>query len=222
MVWWTIAAGIAVLALCVWFSSVTATFSFHRVINDDRLAFKIRALFGLVRYHYIIPSIKFKGLFEGIQIKSKTNTSGTKAEQDHQQIDLPKITEFYHSSKRLIQNAEGFSEWLTAALSDWRCVHLRWHTHIGLGDAPGTAVAVGMAWGAKCSLLHYVLNHVQLKTSPDLAVVPQYNHNHFSTNLLAVGRIRLGRALVDSAILLWRIWKVRGGVSTWRKILFAK
>ncbi|MCC2683377.1 MAG: hypothetical protein K0R75_276 [Paenibacillaceae bacterium] len=222
MVWWTIAAGIAVLALCVWFSSITATFSFHRVLNDDRLAFKIRALFGLVRYHYIIPSIQFKGLFDGILIKTKANTSATKPVQEHQQIDLPKITEFYRSSRRLIENAEGFSDWLRDALSDWRCEHLRWHTHIGLGDAPDTAVAVGMAWGAKCSLLHYALNHVQLKAQPDLAVVPQYNRTHFSTNLLAVGRIRLGKALIDSVILLWRIWKVRGGVSTWRKILFQK
>jgi hypothetical protein len=222
MVWWTIAAGIAAMALCIWFSSITATFTFHRVLNDDRLAFKIRALFGLVRYQYIIPSIQFRGLFDGVMIKTKANTSGTKAEQDHQQIDLPKINEFYRTGKRLIQHAEGFSDWLTAVLTDWRCIHLRWHTHIGLGDAPDTAVAVGLAWGAKCSLLHYALNHVQLQTQPDLAVIPQYNRNHFSTNLLVIGRIRLGNALIDTAFLLWRIWKVRGGVSTWRKILFDK
>jgi hypothetical protein len=99
------------------------------------------------------------------------------------------------------------------------CTQFRWQTRIGLGDAPETAITTGIVWGLKSSLLGLTLPHIDLKTKPFVQVAPQYNSQHFSTDLLCKLQIRVFYLVQAAFRLLPRIWKAKGSWKSWQHIL---
>ena len=75
MVW--IGSFIIFAIIVVLFSFIRGEFYFSRVKDNDTLSVEMRALFGLIRYRYVIPIIQFKGFTKGILIKSETSNQHT-------------------------------------------------------------------------------------------------------------------------------------------------
>lgn len=220
MIWWYAVAALAVLLVVMTlYSRITVKFVIKRVRDDDRFTFSLRALFGLIRFHYDIPMVRLKGLLPRLIVeKEQSRPYGTQTEAE-QEIDLHKIMGYYRQTKQLIDATKGFSEWADYMLSQWKCTRLRWTTHVGVGDAPETAVAAGIIWSLKTTLLGFAFQRVKLAARPQLAVVPQYNRAQFSTDALGIMEIPLGKAIAGGLLLLIRILKVKGGLKTWRTVL---
>ncbi|WP_240343881.1 DUF2953 domain-containing protein [Paenibacillus sp. SYP-B3998] len=215
------------MLIVVMSSFIRGEFYFSRVKDNDTLSVEMRALFGLVRYRYVIPIIQFKGFGQGIMIKSETVTKSNSksksnaelkdAQKEH--ITKEKIISFYKKAKIALVNTLHLYDWMKMTLAKVECTELRWTTRVGVGDAPETAITTGAIWAIKSSLLGFGIQYIKLQTKPMIDVVPQYNQMHFDTELRAAGRIRVWFVLLAGVRLVVRAAKVKGGLRAWIQIL---
>ncbi|MEC0232697.1 DUF2953 domain-containing protein [Paenibacillus alba] len=218
MLWIGLAVLIVIIAIIVvLISFIRGEFYFSRVRDNDTLSVEVRALFGIVRYRYVIPIIQFKGFAQGIMIKSEVvNKASTKLKdesKDH--ITKDKVIAYYNEAKVLLENTLQLYSWLKQTLARVECTELKWITRVGVGDAPETAITTGAIWGIKSTLLGFTIRYVKLMTKPRVDVIPQYNQKQFSTEFRFAGRIRVWFALFAGVRLLVRAAKVKGGLRTW-------
>jgi hypothetical protein len=139
---------------------------------------------------------------------------------DKLHINREWIMQFYDRVQIIVKNIFNLTEWTKDTLSHVECTYVRWHTRVGIGDAPETAVVTGLLWGVKSSLLSFVMSRICLKAQPDVQVVPQYNQQLFSTDLICKAQIRLGHVLMAGLRLVVRMLKGQGSLREWRQILF--
>ncbi|MFD0694886.1 DUF2953 domain-containing protein [Paenibacillus sp. GCM10027628] len=221
MFWLGLVGFLIVIALLItMFSFIRGEFYFSRVKDNDTLSMEMRALFGLVRYRYVIPIIQFKSFAQGIMIKSetvnKTSTELKDATKDH--ITKEKVVEFFKQAKIALVNTLNFYDWMKQTLAKVQCTEIKWITRIGIGDAPETAITTGAIWAIKSSLLGFAAKFVQVQTRPRVEVIPQYNEPQFSTEFRLAGRIRVWFVLFAGVRLLARAAKIKGGIRTWYQI----
>ncbi|MBP1962018.1 DUF2953 domain-containing protein [Paenibacillus aceris] len=201
-------------------SFIRGEFYFSRVKDNDTLSVEMRALFGLIRYRYVIPIIQFRGFTKGILIKSeivnKTYAKLKDESKDH--ITKDKVIQFYKEAKEALVHTLNLYDWTKQTLAKVECTELKWITRVGVGDAPETAITTGAIWGIKSSLLGFTMRYVQVKATPRVDVIPQFNAKHFSTEVRIAGRIRVWYVLFAGVRLMVRASKVKGGIRTWIQI----
>ncbi|WP_164821722.1 DUF2953 domain-containing protein [Paenibacillus koleovorans] len=222
-VWSGLGVALLLLLLLIWFSDVRTGIHFSRVAEDDHFNIRVRALFGLVRFEYSVPIMKFKGL-KGLLIEQQSGTSLpgdlNKKTEDEEWIDKHRIRLFLDQTKQLLKYTEGLTEWTRQSMKKVRCTELRWSTRIGVVDAPETAILSGIVWGVKSAVMRVAYKYVNVQAKPVLHVFPIYNRTHFSTEFIVVTHIRAGQALLAGLRLLPRIKRVKGGFLVWRRTLF--
>jgi hypothetical protein len=203
-------------------SRVRIDFTASRVKDNDHITVIVRALFGLFRYRVHIPTIDFRNLADGIMVKHKANSNALPgaAVTDKTHIDREWVMQFYDRMQIIVKNIFNLMEWTKDTLAHVECTYVRWHTRVGIGDAPETAVVTGLLWGVKSSLLSFVMGRICLKAQPDVQVVPQYNQQLFATDLACKAQIRLGYVLKAGVRLAVRMMRGQGNLKTWQQILF--
>lgn len=221
MYWWYGAAFVFVtLCIVVWYSEIRMVATFKKVEADERVLFSVRLLYGLIKYELNIPIIRFFGLIKGLGIKVKQLHFQHETE-DKQSINIQSLKEFYRRIQLLLSFTDSLKQWGARTLSHLHLTNLKWSTHVGVGEAPETAIAAGMVWSVKSTLIGYFFNRLHPSSSlPELNVVPQYNQVHFSTHFYINANIRLGHALTDAFVLLVRIMRAKQGLKMWRHVLF--
>jgi hypothetical protein len=219
--WLLLIAFIILFAIFV-SSNISGEFYFSRAQNNDQLVVEAKALFGLIRFRFEVPIIKFKNFAEGILIKAeavnKTNSALVGKEKQH--ITKDQIIDFYHKGKLLLQNTLNMYGWMKETLCRVQCTKFIWTTRVGIGDAPETAITAGIVWGIKSSLAGFILQYFSLRTKPRLSVIPQYNQPQFIMELSFAGKIRVYHAIWAAFRLFSKIIKVKGGVRAWYQVIF--
>jgi hypothetical protein len=223
MIWLWMLLIIGVLIVVALASTVKIRFHLIRETNNDHFTLKVKALFGLIQYKIEVPYINFNWL-RGFDFRAeRSNLSATNlAAEDRAHLSLESIADKYRTFKILVQNFVGFDKWLTDTLSHAKCTELQWVTRIGLGDAPNTAISVGVIWGLKTNLLGYITKHITLDSDiqPHLAVDPQFNQSHFSTMVISMIHIRLAYVVLAGFWFVVRLLRTKGGLKTWQNQLF--
>lgn len=218
--WW--AAGGALLLWMLLASWIRVLISFTRLDGNDELTVDAHALFGLVKLRYTIPIMRLRSLQEGLELKTERvdkNENEMNSEREHA-VTLHKIRQAFANARLLLEHCFQFNEWLRGVVSRVRCTSLVWNTAVGLSDAAQTAIATGVLWSLKTSLLSWLLRRLRLETQPRLKVMPAFNQWQFTTELLCKLQIRLGTVLFAGFRLLVRIAKTKGGIKTWQRVLF--
>jgi hypothetical protein len=218
LLWVGLTIGIVIIAIIVVLCSfIRGEFYFSRVKDNDTLSVEMRALFGLVKYRYVIPIIQFKGFTRGIFIKSETVNSSKSELKDETRdhITKDKVIAYYKDVKEILVHTLNLYGWMKMTLAKVECTELKWVTRIGLGDAPETAITTGAVWAIKSSLLGFSIPFVKLVAKPRIDVIPQYNQKQFATELRFAGRIRMWFVVIAGVRLVYRAAKVKGGIRTW-------
>jgi hypothetical protein len=214
------------VAVVLWISlsHVHLQFYFSRVKDNDHFFIDFKMLGGLVSYHVDIPFVEYGGIYSGVLVKMQSIMSLPKdqLQHKHKQITPEHISDIYQWAKRLLAHVKGFTNWLRHMLTHVKCNELRWVTRIGVGDAPETAIAVGMLWAMKSTLFGYIFQYVILQTKPKISIQPYYNHTEFSTEFSCHVKVRLGFLFFSLLLLLWRIVKSKDGLKTWQGVLFRR
>lgn len=222
MTWWgwMLIFGTA-LVLALLASKVSFELFYSREKDNDRLYIYCKAVYGLVQYRFEVPVIAFRNFARGIMVKEEhvnelgdnLMAEGTKA------INKERVLEFFRKARLFVEATYQMRDWLYDTMSKVTCTKLVWHTRIGLGEAPETAITTGMIWTLKSSALTYLFTHIKRCGNPSIQVIPDYQRMIFTTELHWKGRMRFDQACASLLLFLVRALKKRGSLKAWQKIL---
>lgn len=216
---------VIVLLLVLLASYIHFHFRLCRMGTDDRIELDIKAVFGLVKFHYELPALVFQGMEKGIKVKlEESGIAPVRTDKDEdEQIDKELVSVWLRNVRKALKATHGLKKWLASTLSHLQITKFDWSTDFSLGDAAGTATAVGALWGMKWTLAGRFSSMVRLKKAPKLFVAPVFRDELcFSTEAVIVGKLSMGYTLFAGFVLLRRISKVEGGLRRWKELLSRK
>jgi hypothetical protein len=209
------------LVLLVGLSYLRIHFLFSRVKDNDLLSVQFKLLGGLLKFCIVVPYEQYRGVCSGILIKlgALGKKQESKPDKPKQQFSPERLSELFQWAKRALSHVDEVTDWLRDMVTHMKCSEFRWDTRIGVGDAAETAVATGMLWALKSSIIGFVFHYVVLQTKPMVTIQPQYNNMTFTTALSCDAKIRLGHIILSVFRLGWRIIRSKGSLKSWQKIL---
>ncbi|GIQ69383.1 hypothetical protein XYCOK13_22070 [Xylanibacillus composti] len=225
MVWAAYIVAILLVKILIFNSKVNISLHVERHGNNDRTLVMAWFLFGLIRYTYDVPTIKFKGLMQGAEVKVKEEQdvgASQQATDSQQRIDANTVLHFFERAKKLLDQTISLTGWVRQTLTHFRCTELRWKTSVGLDDAADTAITTGLIWGLKTSMLGMLFQFVRLDTRPQLDVLPAYHQQQFTIDLTATVQTKVWWLVVATIRLLRRMRKLGLNKKTVRQVLASR
>jgi len=221
MWWWVaIAAAAIVLLAAVLLSNVRVLVKYYREGENDEIDASLKALFGLVKLRYKVPTVELKPWLSGIRLKvAQQESSEALPELDFAREEIER---FIRRVRKLVVHMKNYKQFFAGTLQHVHVEELRWETRFGLGDAAETGVTGGVVWGLKSAALGFASRWVALERRPAMQVTPVFNKPTFRTDVLVRTRIRVFRILLIGTMLLVRIFRRRGGWIVWFRILFGR
>ncbi|GIO30823.1 MULTISPECIES: DUF2953 domain-containing protein [Paenibacillus] len=214
-------AVIVIMIIAAAMSNITCTVRYKKEGSDDRAEVDIRMLFGFVRFHYEMPKLKFENMKKGFLLKlEKQNSISRKSGGAmHARINKRKIELWSQDVRILLKSTVSLKKWLQHTFAHVRVHDLNWSTRISAGEAEWTAVATGVLWSIKTTLVGWLSYQVRMKKNPHLNVIPEFTDEmSFSTEFFCVSRLSFGYAMYASFVLMSRILQVEGGVKKWFRL----
>jgi len=209
------------LAVLAGMSMIKAEVAVSREGGNDEAFIRITVFGGLIKMKLDIPDMLSRGWQYASKFELADPNRGKQPEEKAKQAGMGAGR--FGRLRRMMTwaDAADFAQWAKASLKRVRCRELSWSTEIGAGDAAETALAAGLVWAAKGTLLGLGLQRfVKLEKLPVLSVKPLYGEMRFSTRFRCIFAIRLGHAIGAGLGLLIRILKAKGGIVSWRSTRF--
>ncbi|MEC0089812.1 DUF2953 domain-containing protein [Paenibacillus macquariensis] len=219
---------LVLLVITVLLSKINMDIRLSKYGKNDEVVFNITMLYGLIRYHYDLPMLKFENMKKGLTVKvNKRKNVGmgasTSKEDSETQVNRRKIDLWMREVHEILEATESFKIWMKRTLSRLSIVKLTWSTQFSIGDAASTAIATGVVWSVKTFIIGWLSYQVRMKNHPQLVVVPVFEDNpQFSTDISCTAHITLGYALYAGSVLIFRVLKIKGGVKRWKALLFKR
>lgn len=221
---WIMAGGFffVIVVLLALASPVVIKGHVKRVGHNDEAEIKVKALFGLIRYRYKVPTIKWSGMMSlKVEEQVKASNAGINTwKQFEDEINKKKVENAIDKYKQILHLTRNLKGWAKDTLSRVKLTQWHWETSLGTGDAMWTAMATGAVWSIKTSILGLISQMVQLSSQPAMSVEPDYKHPSFTTEWSCIAQIRFGYAILAGLQLLVRTKNWKGGIKTWQSILF--
>ncbi|KTD87123.1 DUF2953 domain-containing protein [Paenibacillus etheri] len=221
--WLVIPLGLLVLAMVlVLSSSIDFRIRCYKHGKNDLLELDVTTLFGLIKLHYELPRLVFKGLEQGVIGKFKETGTAIKGVDTvkEEQFDKERIEHWRDNIQLAVKSTRGLKKWFKETVSHVKISKLDWSTDFSLGDAADTAIASGAVWGLKWSIVGFISQWVKLKHNPRVFVKPVFQDEHsFSMEFVCEGKMSVSYAVYASLQLLLRVLRETGGISNWRKLL---
>lgn len=221
--WLVIPLSLLVIAIILVLSSfIDFRIRFYKQGRNDLIELDVTSLFGLVKLHYELPQLIFKGLTEGVWGKYKETGTATKGVDTvkEEEFDKERLTRWKNNAQMALKSTHGLKVWIKNFLSHVKVTRLDWSTDFSLGDAADTAIAVGAMWGVKWTIIGYISHWVKLTQNPRVFVKPVFEDEP-SYSMEFVGKGRLSVAYVSYALLqlFGRVLRESGGIRKWSKLL---
>ncbi|WP_340024491.1 DUF2953 domain-containing protein [Paenibacillus sp. FSL K6-1096] len=224
--WLAIPLILLLLVLLMFLLVLASSIHFHfracRKGKDDRIEFDIKAVFGLVKFHYEVPILVFENLERGIKVHiEQSGIAPVKRDSDEEaQVDKEAVTDWLKNVRIALKATKGLNKWFRDTLSHIEISTFDWSTDFSLGDAAATATAAGALWGMKWTMIGFVSQRVRLLKAPRMFVAPVFRDEFsFATEAVCKGKLSAGYALYSGLLLLRRASKIEGGLGRWKKLL---
>jgi hypothetical protein len=189
------------LVVIVFFTKVKIYILFGRQGEEDQGEVVITVLGGLIKRRLKIPTIDFKNLDKGIEVKAETD-SATSEKKNRSFINKDFIEHFYEKYEELLHRISHLQEMVRWFFARITCEHWKWETMIGTGDAAEAGVLTGVVWSVKSNVLGFLSHYIRWVTVPKLDVVPNFGQAVFQTTYEGIFHFRLGN-LIRFGIKLW-------------------
>lgn len=211
---------VMMIVLC---STITIQVKARKSNQDETIKIEAIMLFGMIHFHYIIPSMRLTSLQKGLKVENDhaDNLFKGHTNSEKQHINKEKIDEWSEQAKELLKSTEGLLPWLKTTTKKISFQQFHWSTNVSLPDAAVTATLTGALWAIKSTLVGWLSRYISLKNQPKLFVVPLFNSPPiFTTEFSCIAKIRCGHAIHAGLVLIVRVLKVKGGMRKWLNILF--
>lgn len=181
--WW-MAAGLFLFALG-WFifhSPVTLRGVYRRVGHDDEAEVHFRMLFGAVSYTFQLPKV-----------------------QHRQTLNAKVANDWLAQIRKRIVITDGWWTWLSQLLSKTTVTEWKWRSEVGTRDAMWTALATGMVWAIKTTVIGILSQFVRLPEIPLMSVKPVYGADWVATELYFAAEMKFGTFAWRWLVLVYRV-----------------
>ncbi|NMO96930.1 DUF2953 domain-containing protein [Paenibacillus lemnae] len=227
MTFWII-IGIALLALlliaCVLILVSTITITPHIMLagRNTEAVIHIKSLYGIWNPSFAVP---FRDAQDGDGSSEEEFPQSffgrRQPEGDESETKESEGSRFsWKDIKKLLQATDDFKTWLLKSMKIFKLSSVLWSSNIALDDAAQTATASGTLWGFKHTVLGWLSFHLKLKSAPEIHIYPDFNGPpSFSTTFHCTVRVPVWRLVIAGFGLLIRIWRVEGGLRTWKHML---
>ncbi|QHT60492.1 DUF2953 domain-containing protein [Paenibacillus lycopersici] len=223
---WMIAAGLFfLLVLAIALSPVVIRGRIKRMGEDDDAELSIRALLGLVNFHWQLPEMKFNGV--AMELKRELtaeNVASSGTDVGKSSVNLQSIMKSIDWTQALLQHTDDLLGWVKKTLGHVRVTEWKWVSAVGTGDAMWTAMLTGTVWSAKTTVIGVLSQLIQLETDPELTVQPVFQAAYFSTEGKFTAKVSFGYAIFAGIRLAVKMKHaaaegVPRGVVGWQRIL---
>ncbi|RAP76436.1 DUF2953 domain-containing protein [Paenibacillus montanisoli] len=209
---WMIGAGLFfLLLLIIMLSPVVIKGHMKRIGTDDDAELRIRALLGLIHYHWQLPVMRFKGM--SVELKKEMtaeNAGGGSSDVKMQRMDAQTIMRSIDMTQMMLKHTDDLLGWVRKTLNHIQLTELRWKTAVGTDDAMWTAMLTGMVWSVKTTALGIISQLVRLTAEPNLTVEPVYQKTYFATEGQFTAKVSFGYAIIAIMLLFIRIKRAKG------------
>lgn len=184
-----IAVGLIVILLAViLFSYIECKIIVHVSGTHPRIWVGIRACYGLIRFKYEVKKVDLETIKQTKRFGDDKNDMGK------------------------------FAKVFISLLSQTHVIMYQWDMELGLGEAPQTAIASGLAWSLLSVVTGVATQYITFDVIPSIQVIPKYNDLSFLTRLVCISRLRVVHSIGAVYMLIYRILRAKGGVKPWRNI----
>lgn len=221
---WLIAA---ILFFLLIFTAAMSTVVIHgsirRIGDNDNAELRIKALLGLINYHWQLPVMRFKGL--GMELKQESSAENIGGKHNNMavtDVNMEKIVQSIEKARLVLKHTDNLLGWVRTFLGHVRLVEWQWRTAVGTGDAVWTAMLTGMVWSVKTTAVGVLSQLVRLQGQPEITVDPKFGETQFTTDGQFTAKIRFGYVIYAGVVLMRRMKKANGtvkGLMGWQKIL---
>ncbi|WP_164545561.1 DUF2953 domain-containing protein [Paenibacillus albus] len=185
----------------------------QRVGTDDDAELRIRALFGLIHYHWQLPIVKFKlTKVEFKEEKTTANAGGEDSDTSMQHINSHTIMKSIENWKLLLKQTQDMMGWVRKTLSHVRLTEWKWKTTVGVDDAMWTAMLTGLIWSVKTTTIGVLSQFIRLTAEPNITVDPMYQRPYFATEGQFTAEVTFGYAIFAAIRLIFKMRKAQNGV----------
>jgi hypothetical protein len=153
-------------------------------------------MYRYLRYTLKVPIIQFDAKDHAVKMKEeKQSSAGTKKEKK-KRITFQQLKKQYYSFQHVLVHVKNFYRIIQGFFMKIKITKVSWHSAIGLGDAPASAIAAGSLWGLKGIVLQLINTFFILKGNPSISVVPVFQGMHSETRFFCMVSFRIGHAIV--------------------------
>jgi len=214
--WWIVALIVLLLVAVALVSELRVKLAYFREGEDDEVDIDIKALYGLVRFRYKVPTIQLKPKLDGFRMKIKQQHTG---QEPVVEFTREEIETFIRKVRKLLAHMKEYKDWLAGTLHHLHLTEMRWETRFGNGDAPETGLSAGVLWSLKSAVVGYASRWVTLAERPSLRVTPVFGRPCFRTEARLCMHTPIYRLVVVGAMLMYRVVRKRGGWQVWFRTL---
>jgi hypothetical protein len=217
---WSVLVFVLFVTVFACLSHIRVRVRYSRSGQLDQLVIVFQAVYGLIRYQVILPSIVMRGLNVVYNEKRSGSIPGI-GEHKHRHrriIGRGTVKRYAKAYRVILRNTRMFKQWARQTLKKIECTRWRLDFRVGTGDAASTAVVTGLLWAVSGCAAGAASQFLRLKASPHSQVSPNYSATEFTVVWEADFRIRLGSVVwailklgkrtvhATHALRAWRSW----------------
>ena len=211
--WLAVAAAVAAAFLAAMLSSVRIRVRYSHSGKFDQLIVIVKALYGLIRFRAVVPSIMVRGC--GI-VYRQLNAGMGKKEDERNSIDRRSLRRYRRAFRSLELSTRSFRRWMVETMKKVECTRWRMDITVGTGDAALTGAAAGLFWAILGCAIAATGHFMKLRTHPHGEVKPVFAREEFTVVWEADFRIALGTMTLAGLKLMTRIVSPAKLYRAWR------
>jgi energy-coupling factor transporter transmembrane protein EcfT len=203
---------IILLLIILAFSKLKVKINIMHTGDDDHFKVTMQ-LWRFIRYTIDVPLIQVDEEDATVVMKQKKyagKDSETASNDQEKRLTPKKMIKNMKKMQKLVNRVIGFHEIVKKFVRHITIHQLNWKSSFGTGDAAHTGVLTGVIWSLKGSIVGLLSHYMQLRTKPQLEVVPQFQKLHSETHLLCMISFRIGHTMF-AAIRTVKYWKPKKG-----------
>ncbi|MFA9558746.1 DUF2953 domain-containing protein [Evansella sp. AB-rgal1] len=171
--------------------------------NNDDLSLKCKVLF--FRYTIKIPVLAIDDESPSVYYEEERESAfGEKKIKE--KFTIHRFLDDIRHFERFLKHVVGFHKIVRKFMKKVSVNDFYWETHMGVGDAALTGSLSGALWAIKGNVLGVIANYMNLKTSPNIAINPQFQQMMLKTSFTCIISFRIGQAIL-AGIKVLRHWK---------------
>ncbi|WP_157722100.1 DUF2953 domain-containing protein [Tumebacillus avium] len=216
MAWyWIVLLALAVFLLLTMVLPVTVEIHYKREGRDDRLHLGVRALFGLVKAGFEVPTVALMERSGKIGVKAEPGEGVPKKKRGWVTITVEKIQQALRTINEFRKRVGKYKRAIRQTTKAFHIESFKWRTVFGTGDAAQTGYTTGLVWGVKGISAAALHQYFSVKTRLLYDVKPHFQATGFRTELTCIIRFWPGKAILAGLKLAF-LWLREG--AKWRNI----